>query len=130
MSMKEQLKEGLQDIADENGRQVAEQVREEYVKNVRKAPQGASGLEEHVSDVKRARDASGQFTSSPSYTFDVEHPFAHLHEKGGPVEPTYGKAAAMGWTRDELYQSLKDCEEYVERKYLLRNAIARVRNRD
>lgn len=117
--------EALEEQADISSREVAERVREEYINEAEQARQGAEGLADHVSEVKQTRDARGQFTSS--YSFEVNHPFAELHERGGHIEPQYAKAAAKGWTRDEMYHALEDCNEYVERKRILGKAIAKVR---
>lgn len=123
--MEDQLQQALEEQAGVFGREMAERVREEYIENASNAGQGADGLTEHVSDVEQRRKASGEFAEG--FTFTVEHPFAHLHEFGGPIEPSYGKAKALGWTRDEMYQSLEDCNEYVTRKRLLQDAINKVR---
>lgn len=122
--MEEQLRSALEEQADDMSKDVAEQVREEFLKVASQAGQGADGLVEHVTPVEQRRTETGAFASG--FTFSIDHPFAELHEFGGPIEPSYGKAKAMGWTRDEMYQSLEDCNEYVTRKRLLRRAMSRV----
>lgn len=123
--MEEALNQALEEAGENFSKEVAERVREEYIKNASSASQGAEGLTEHVTEVSQSRDSRGRFTSE--WSFSVEHPFAELHEKGGPIEPTYSKAKVMGWTRDEMYQSLEDCNEHVRRKDLLRDAVSKVR---
>lgn len=123
--MDESFEDGLREAAQDASRELMERIRAEYVRNVRQAQQGADGLEQYVTDVKQRRDTQGRFESG--FYFEVNHGYAPLHEHGGPIEPTYGKMKAMGWTRDEIYTALTDCNEYVTRKHLLRDAINEVR---
>ena len=125
--MEEELLAALDDEASFASEELAEEVRREYLMLLSDARQGADGLAPYVADVEQSRDDAGRYSSG--FEFEVEHPFAELHEKGGPIEPTYGKAASLGWTRDEMYEALTDCNEWVERKMLLNQAINRVRRR-
>ena len=121
----EELHEAVEEAGFEASKDIVEEIRQEYIRNALAEEQGAPGLAEHVTEVEQRRDEHGRFIGE--FTFRVEHPFAPLHEKGGHIEPSYSKAKVMGWTRDEMYQSLEDCNEYVTRKNLLRNAIHKVR---
>jgi len=124
--MEEQLKEGLvEEVLDDAGKEVAERVRDQTIRNLRNSYQGAENLPEYVTDVKHVRDSKGRFTGS--YTFEIRHPTAPLHEKGGHIEPTYSEAQAVGWTRDGFYSALDDCNEQVEAKHPVRNAAFSVR---
>lgn len=120
------LQEALEQEAEGASKELMKEIRDEYVSLLENEDQGADGLTEFVTDVKQSRDSSGRFEDG--FEFDVEHPFADLHEKGGHIEPTYGRAAAMGWERDEMYQALEDCNEYVRRKGTLMKAVDRVKS--
>jgi len=119
--VKEHMEEAMTMMGERTAKETAEQVREQYIKNLNQNIQGEDGLVKYVSEVKQARNDSGQFTSQ--FEFDVDHPTAKLHERGGPIEPTYGRAKADGWTRDGFYDALKDCEYEVRKKNHLRNAV-------
>lgn len=126
LCMEEQLKQGLTDsVLDDAGKEVAEAVREQTIANLNRSYQGAEELPEYVSDVQHIRDSSGRFTGT--YTFEIRHPTAPLHENGGHIEPSYAQAKSVGWTRDGFYEALDDCNEWVEPKHPVRNAVLSVR---
>ena len=125
-AVKESLEQSSQELAEEASREMAEQIRENAISNLSNSEQGAEGLIKYVRDVKQRRDASGRFVSG--HEFEIEHPTAKLHERGGPIEPTYGRAMKEGWDRDGFYDALKDCEYMVRKKRYLRNAVREARN--
>lgn len=119
MSLGAQLTEELEsEIVDAATREVTSRIREETINNIKDADQGASGLVEYVSDVEKEDDA---------FQFRINHPTAPLHEEGGHIEPRYAHAMLEGYTRDEFYSALKDCNEWVVKKRLVENAIFEVR---
>lgn len=105
--MESQLVEALEELSIDAGEQMAEDLREEMVDNLRLSYQEAPELVNFISDVHRVGD---------EFHIEVNHPTAPLHERGGHIEPTYARAASVGWTRDEFYETLTDCNEWVERK--------------
>ena len=117
------LNEALEEKAVVASEEVAEEIKEEYVSLLSREEQGADGLIPYVKVVDMDRVGLGD-----GYAVRVIHPFAALHEKGGHIEPTYGRAAALGWERDEMYEALEDCNEYVRRKGTLMKAVDRVRS--
>lgn len=126
--MPDEFSEELALIAEEASEALTEQVREEYLREVSRAEQGADGLEPFVSDVSQQRDSGGRFSSG--FKFEVNHPFAKLHERGGHIEPSYATAQARGWERDEMYRALTDCNELVRRKSLMKKAMRKVRRQE
>ncbi len=123
--MEDQLRDQLSEAATEATEQATRELREAYLAEVSRAGQGADGLADFVGPVKQRRNARGQFESG--FEFRVQHPFASLHESGGYIEPTYTNAkVGAGWTRDEMYAALEDCNEYVRRKRLLARATERI----
>jgi hypothetical protein len=119
MSLGTQLTEELEsEVVDAASREVASRIKEETINNIESADQGASGLVEYVSDIEKE---DGEFQ------FSINHPTAPLHEQGGHIEPRYAHAMLQGYTRDEFYSALKDCNEWVIRKRLVENAIFEVR---
>jgi len=117
--MEEQLNAQLGEIVDDLGLLVTQEVRHEYLEQASNASQGADGLVEHVTEVE---------WDGERYTFEVDHPTAPLHERGGHIEPIYTKAKLVGYSRDDFYQSLKDCNEWVTKKSLFRDSVNEVRN--
>jgi len=114
--MESALRSAMTDLADEAGREMAEDLRDEMVSNLSGSYQGAPGLVDFISDVQ---ERDGEFV------IEINHPTAPLHERGGYIEPSYGNAMALGWTRDGFYEALSDCNEVVERKrYTFRAANA------
>ena len=124
--VKETLEQSLKEFAEESSQEVAEQIRENTIENLSNAEQGAEGLVKYVGQVKQVRDSMGRF--APGHEFEINHPTAKLHERGGPIEPTYGRAMIEGWDRDGFYDALKDCEYMVRKKRYLRNAVREARN--
>ena len=124
--VKEALEQSSQELAEEASREMAEQIRENTIDNLSNAEQGAEGLVKYVGQVKQSRDRLGHYASG--YEFEINHPTAKLHERGGPIEPTYGRAMTEGWDRDGFYDALKDCEYMVRKKRYLRNAVREARN--
>lgn len=120
--MSGELQEALEERAVVASEEVAEQIKEEYVSLLEREDQGADGLVPYVRVVDMSELGLGD-----GHAVRVLHPFASLHEKGGHIEPTYGQAAALGWTRDEMYEALEDCNEFVDRKGTLMKAVDRVR---
>lgn len=119
MSLSAQLTEELEsEIVEGATREVTSRIREETINNIENADQGASELVEYVSDIEKEDDA---------FQFSINHPTAPLHEEGGHIEPRYAHAMLEGYTRDEFYSALKDCNEWVIRKRLVENAIFEVR---
>jgi len=114
------IKSDLRDRAQTDSKGFIEEVRSMYLNQIEMSQQGEHGLASYVSEVEQKRTAGGQFASG--YEFRVDHPTAELHEFGGPIEPTYSKAKVEGWTRDQFYEALTDCNEIVERKRLMRSA--------
>lgn len=128
MCIVDEFNEQLQVVAEDASRELAESIREEYIRQVSRAEQGADGLEPFVTDVEQNRDERGRFASG--FKFDVDHPFAVLHEKGGHIEPTYATAQARGYSRGDMYNALTDCNEWVRRKSLMKQAVRKVRRRE
>lgn len=114
------IKSDLRDRAQTDSKEFIEEVRSMYLNQIEMSQQGEHGLRPYVSQVKQKRREGGQFMSG--YEFQVNHPTAELHEFGGPIEPTYSEAKLQGWTRDQFYEALTDCNEIVERKRLMRSA--------
>jgi len=125
-AVKEALEQSSQELAEEASQEMAEQIRKNTINNLSNAEQGAEGLVKYVGEVKQARNDLGRF--GPGYEFVIAHPTAKLHERGGPIEPTYGRAMKDGWDRDGFYDALKDCEYMVRKKRYLRNAVREARN--
>lgn len=114
------IKSDLRDRAQTDSKEFIEEVRSMYLNQIQMSQQGEHGLRPYVSDVKQKRREGGAFMSG--FEFEVNHPTAELHEFGGPIEPTYSEAKLQGWTRDQFYEALTDCNEIVERKRLMRSA--------
>lgn len=121
----ENLRMRLEEQAENNAKQTAIEIRKEAMNNLEGSPQGAEDLIPYFGEVEQKRNELGQFTSA--YEFKIKHPTAKLHERGGPIEPTYGRAMSNGWTRDGFYDALKDCEYMVRKKRFLRNAVESVK---
>lgn len=113
--MSTNLEDALQELAVDAAREVTEQWRGATLGQIQGASQGADGLEPYLSEVQEG-DEEGVFT------FEIQHPTASLHERGGHIEPTYAEAMVLGWDRDGFYEALTDCNEFVRRKKLVRNA--------
>jgi len=121
MSIETQLRKGLEEhVQEDAGRQVAEDWREEAIENLEDSYQGAPKLIEFFTDVSQQGE---------EFVFHIEHPTARLHEIGAHIEPAYAQAAAMGWTRDEFYEGLKDCEEFVKPKRYMRDGVFTLRRK-
>lgn len=101
---------------------VADEWREKTLENIRDADQGADGMEDFVTDVEEVGSAAGV-----AFGFEVDHPTAELHERGGHIEPMYGLAMSQGMERDDFYNALTDCNEWVDEKRLVRDAADRTR---
>ena len=119
--VRENMEHALREIAEDNAREFAEKARENTVKRLEKNVQGEEGLVNYISEVKQDRDSRGRFMDS--FSFEIDHPTAKLHERGGPIEPTYGRAMTQGWDRDGFYDALEDCEYMVKKKRYLRSAM-------
>lgn len=119
--IKENMQQAMEEIADEETKEFAQEVRERAIDNLEDNIQGEEGLIKYVGEVEQERNELGRFMSS--YSFEISHPTAKLHERGGPIEPTYGRAMGNGWDRDGFYDALKDCEYQVRKKRYLRNAV-------
>jgi predicted lipoprotein len=119
--VKENMVEGLEKTADSHAKEFAERVRSNTISNLENSVQGAEGLVKYVGEVEQERNDRGEFVDS--YSFEINHPTAKLHERGGPIEPTYRRAMSNGWTRDGFYDALKDCEYMVRKKRYLRDAV-------
>lgn len=117
----EQMVEDLDSRVQQDSKAFAEDVRGRVLDRIKRNEQGESGLEPYVSDVKQKRDSRGSFTGE--WTFEIQHPTAPLHEKGGHIEPSYANAQVRGWTRDQFYEALEDCNEWVEKKRIVRSAM-------
>lgn len=118
--VKEHLELALAEFAEDSAREATQSIREKTESNLEANVQGEEGLIEFMSEVRQARDEQGRFTSG--FEFEIAHPTAKLHERGGPIEPTYSEAMVEGWTRDGFYAALEDCEYMVRKKRYLRNA--------
>lgn len=112
------LADGLREISDEIAHDLAEDWRDRTANRIEDLPQGADGLEPYLSDVTVNDDGSAQF--------EIQHPTAPLHEYGGHIEPRYANAKLQGWSRDEFYEALTDCNEFVRRKMPVRGSIPEV----
>jgi len=106
----------LEEQAVSASREVAEELREEVIDGLPEK-EHAHRLAAHTGPVVKTGD---------QYTFTIDHPMASLHENGGPVYPSYGKAKVQGWTRDEIYDALDHCQEQVTKKNYMSNAMTRV----
>jgi len=118
--MESELVSAVNDIAEQAGREMAEDLREEMISQLEKSYQGAPELVNFISDVQEDEDG---------FTIEIRHPTAPLHERGGYIEPSYTKAQALGWTRDGFYEALTDCNEVVERKRYTFNAVNKIDQR-
>ena len=123
----DRIKSDLRDRAETDSKEFIEEVRGMYLKQLETPQQGEGGLRRYVSDVEQKRNREGQFMSG--FEFSVDHPTARLHEFGGPIEPTYSEAKIEGWTRDQFYEALTDCNEIVERKRLMKSAQSEAKSR-
>jgi len=112
--MESELVSACHDIAEQAGREMAEDLREEMISQLEGSYQGAPELVNFISDVQDEGDG---------FSIEIRHPTAPLHERGGYIEPSYTKAQALGWTRDGFYEALTDCNEVVERKKYTFNAV-------
>lgn len=111
----------LEEQAVSKSREIAEELRTEVIEGLPQE-EHAHRLAEYTGPVEQTGD---------QYTFTIDHPMASLHEDGGPVYPSYGKAKVQGWTRDEIYDALDHCQEQVTKKNYMSNAMTRViRNHD
>lgn len=120
MSIGSELAEALdEEVKEDAGRQVAEDLRDEALSNLEDSFQGAQDLPEFFDDQVRQEGSE--------FVFDINHPTAPLHERGGHIEPQYAKAMSMGWTRDGFYEALKDCNEWVVEKRYMRKAAYTLR---
>lgn len=117
--LEEQMQEALAIQADSVSERLANELREEYLTRAQNAEQGAQGLEEFVSEVEQVDDGE--------YIFKIDHPTARLHEIGAPIEPTYTYAKLEGYSRDDFYEALEDCEDVVTQKRLLHRSRMSVR---
>lgn len=117
--MEEELSDQLREVCRDASQYLVEDIRDEYVSIASEASQGADGLVEHVGGVEYE---NGKFV------FEIDHPTAPLHEKGGHIEPSYTKAKLVGYSRDDFYQSLEDCNEWVKRKKILQRAVTEVKS--
>ena len=119
--VRENIEEAAKEFANAKSKEFAEKAREEVISNLSKNRQGEEGLIKYVGEVEQNRDSLGRFAEG--YSFEIRHPTAKLHERGGEIEPTYGRAMGEGWDRDGFYDALDDCNYQVRKKRYLRNAI-------
>lgn len=113
--MESDLIEALEEVSDEGSEEVARELRAQTINRIQGARQGAEGLEPYVTEVTQNRDGT--------YSFTIDHPTAPLHEIGGYYQPRYDTAKTRGWTRDEFYEALTDCNEWVEEKRIVRDSM-------
>lgn len=115
--MEDALVEGLEDLTDEAAEELAHQWREKAMRRLDGASPGEA-LQEYFTEVERV---------DGGYEWRVKHPVAEQHEMGGHVYSTYGTAKLLGWTRDEIYHPLEDCQTLVEPKRYARNTAHELR---
>ena len=111
--MSDEMKKALEQLTSEVAEDVANKWRRRTLQRINSAPQGADGLSEYVSDVRKEGE---------SFVFEINHPTASLHERGGHIEPKFATSQLFGWTRNEFYEALTDCNENVTKKRLVRQA--------
>lgn len=115
----DELETELEKAADRECRRIAESWRRKTLEQIQGADQGADGLAEFVTEVAETENGFG---------FTIDHPVAVLHEFGGNIRLNYQEAKMMGYSRDDYYEALQDCEREVSRKAIVRKARSRVRN--
>ena len=115
--MEDALIEGLEEVADDAAREVSEQWRERAMRSL-EGYQHASNLTNYFTPVRK---------EGGEYIWEVRHPTAVQHEKGGSMRTTYGPAQAQGWTRDEYYETLEDCQVIIEPKRYAVNTVHTLR---
>lgn len=118
--MESELAEAMNELAIDAGEQIAEELRNEMESNLDSSYQSAPELVNFMSDVERVGD---------EFHIEINHPTAPLHERGANIEPTYGRAASVGWTRDGFYEALDDCNEWVYRKGYTMDAMLTIQRR-
>jgi len=77
----------------------------------------AKKLREYATEVEESDDGE-------SYEWRIEHPTARQYEMGGTIFHTYDDAKSVGWTRDQFYETLEDCQEIIPRqRYAMKGAM-------
>ena len=117
--MADEIVRALEEMSRQAADDIARDIHDELLDRLEGAEQGADGLAKYV-ELNTDEEGVAYVT--------INHPTAPLHEAGGHIEPTYSEAAMRGWTRDEFYDALEDCNEEVIRKNPMRDAIWKVRN--
>lgn len=115
--MSDELVQALEVKADEAANEIAVEWRSEAM---REMSGNATQLREYTSEVTLGDDGE-------SYVWSVDHPTAEQYELGGTIFHTYEDAKALGWTRDEFYEALEDCQEIIERQRYAMRSLQRVR---
>jgi hypothetical protein len=109
-----QLISALETLADKSSEEIARAWKEEAVAEL---SGNAEELTRYLSDVEQSDD-------DVSYEWRINHPTAKQYEMGGTIFHTYDEAKRIGWTRDEFYETLEDCQEVIPRqRYTMLSAI-------
>lgn len=114
--MSEELVQALEEEADEAAQQIAVEWRREAM---RELSGNAEELKRFTTQVELGDDGG--------YVWRVNHPTAQQYEIGGTIFHTYDDAKGVGWTRDEFYETLEDCQEIIEGQRYARRSLQRVR---
>ena len=110
--MSEELVNALEEEADIAAQRFAVEWRQEAM---RELSGNANELKRFTTEVKLGDDGE-------SYVWEVNHPTATQYELGGTIFHTYEDAKAVGWTRDQFYETLEDCQEIIEsQRYAMRS---------
>jgi hypothetical protein len=115
--MSEELVQALEKEADKAANEIAVAWRNEAM---REMTGNATQLREYTSEVRLADDGE-------TYEWSVDHPTAQQYELGGTIFHTYEDAKAIGWTRDQFYETLEDCQEIIERQRYAMRSLQKVR---
>lgn len=115
--MSKALVEALEKEADLAAQEIAVQWRREAMRE----------LNGNANELKRFTTEVTLDDDGESYKWEVNHPTAVQYELGGTIFHTYQDAKAVGWTRDEFYQTLEDCQEIIERQRYAMRSLQRVR---
>jgi len=110
----QELIDALEEIGDSSSEKIAQQWREQAMEELRG---NGEELRRYTTEVQESED-------NRSYEWRVEHPTARQYEMGGTIFHTYDDAKSVGWTRDQFYETLEDCQEIIPRqRYAMKSAI-------
>jgi hypothetical protein len=114
--MPEELVKALEQEADKAAQEIAVEWRSEAMREL-------SGNAEELKRFTTQVEINGE----GDYVWRVNHPTAQQYEIGGTIFHTYDDAKGVGWTRDEFYETLEDCQEIIESQRYAMRSLQRVR---